>query len=498
MKQIRFLIVCIAALLLFAAAPAAYAETDGAEDLTDRCAFDFGPYTDAKSRVLRVSEEHQPLHAQSSFSLTWEALPDARLCLQWYRIPENVSVLQYGADGTLLRDERLGAYPETITPLLKDARRAVVQIGEAEEDLWLCRVYGEGELPEPFHEWQETPDRLDYLLISTHPDDDVLYLGSVIPIYGAEKGYVGTVVYVTTQSRKRVTEAENGAWAMGLRYRPVFFGMRDVGRDPTDAQKALFPYDELLLKTVRAYRSLRPVVVFAQDRKGEYGHWQHKLTSKAAREAFTLAADPTFDPESAEAYGTWQVQKLFLHLYPDDTIMLDAHTPLSFFGGRDAFEVACDAYKKHKSQQKFHFRVTRDEKKYAFNRFGMAEGVVPVGTDVFDCVEPSLLSDYIPPTPEPTPDPMPAPPPTPDLTPAPTAEPSRVPTVNPTATPTPVPTPSPAPIPEPTPEPGERSSPKADLRPLIWVAAVTVPTAVAVGAAAYVYQKRRIERDRKE
>ena len=147
---------------------------------------------------------------------------------------------------------------------------------------------------------------------------------------------------------------------------------------------------------------MRPLVVFAQDLKGEYGHWQHKLTAKAAREAFALAADPAYDPESAAQYGTWQVQKLFLHLYSENTIQIDAHAPLSFFDGKDAYEVARKAFLKHETQQRYHFRVSRDNKRYAFNRFGMAEGIVPAGEDVFDNVDETLLCSYIPPTPEPT------------------------------------------------------------------------------------------------
>ncbi len=466
MKRIWIVLICI---MLFTAIPAAKADTD-AEKLTDRCTFDFGTQKEAGNDLLRGRGAVVSLKADASFSLTWdEALADARLCLQWQDEPEEVRLFQYGADEALLSEETLPPYPETVLPLLPDARRAEIRNGTKNMRLLAAAVYGAGELPDPFHDWQEIPEHVDYLLISTHPDDDVLYLGSIVPTYGAERGYVGTILYVTNQNRTRKSEAENGAWAMGLRVRPVFFGMRDIFSGTTKARRTLFSYDELLQNTVRAYRRLKPLVVFAQDLNGEYGHWQHKRTAKAAREAFSLAADPEYDPESVGLYGTWQVQKLYLHLFRKNTILIDAHTPLAAFDGKDAYEVACDAFLKHQSQQRYHFRVRRDSGQYAFNRFGMAEGVVPVGEDVFDNIDETLFCGYVaPPTPEPTP----------------SASPERTETPEPSAKPTPKPTPRPRPAKEPEPDP----------TPLYWVASITLLASTATGFAAYCWKKRQNEK----
>jgi LmbE family N-acetylglucosaminyl deacetylase len=473
MKRVWILLICIA-LLLLPTIRRTKAESTAAEDLTAHFTFDFGSYRDAKSLVLKDREQYQTFGKQASFSLTREETSDgARLCLAWQTPPEDVRVLQYDAEGALLSDDALPSYPDTVTPLRADAQSAVVQAGDAGMRVLFCAVYGPGELPDPFHEWKETPDRLDYLLIATHPDDDVLYLGSVVPVYGAEREYVGTIVYVTASNRTRISEAENGAWAMGLRYRPVFFGMQDIWQGAAQNKKSAFRYEELLEKTVRAYRSMRPLVVFAQDLKGEYGHWQHKLTAKAAREAFALAADPAYDPESAAQYGTWQVQKLFLHLYSENTIQIDAHAPLSFFDGKDAYEVARKAFLKHETQQRYHFRVSRDNKRYAFNRFGMAEGIVPAGEDVFDNVDETLLCSYIPPTPEPTA--------------APTRGATAVPTV-------PGPVLTPAATEPPAALAAEAEAQTKDATPLIWIGVSTVAAALAVGVAAYFWKKRQIEK----
>ena len=476
MERIRSFLICILILLLALPVLPVAAETEQAEDLTDSFRFDIGSDPDAARRILRDREQYCTFRENEAFTLAWDAeMRDARLCISWQEPPENVSVTQYAADGTALLTETLVPHPDSVIPLLKEARNAAVQAGEDGMKVLFCVVFGPGELSEPFHEWQETPDHLDYLLISTHPDDDVLYLGSIVPTYGAERGCVGTIAYVTCQTRVRADEAENGAWTMGLRYRPVFLGMKDVYKPANDAERKAFSYDELLVNTVRIYRRLHPLVVFAQDLDGEYGHWQHKLTAKAAREAFSLAADPTFDPESYEQYGAWQVQKLYLHLYRKNKLTVDAHAPLSFFDGKDAFEVACEAYKKHESQQRYYFKVRRDDGAYAFNRFGMAEGVVPAGNDVFDGVDERLLFNYVEPTP----------------TPEPTPEPTSMQKPTPNRTPTVVPVTS-----APTENVQETAQKPAapDLRPLLWIGVVTVTTAAAVGVAAYFWKKRQLQR----
>lgn len=490
MKRVLILTICMLLLLPAVAGVSASADAE-AEKLTDKCTFDFGDYRYASSRILRESEHYQIFEPNDSFSVTWEeAFDGARLCLRWQEQPNDVRVLQYDANGTLLSEDAVPVFYETITQLLPEARKAVVQSGDAGMQVGTCAVFGAGELPEPYYDWEPTPDHLDYLLLSTHMDDDVLYLGSIPPVYGAEQGYVGTVVYVTTQRFLRIRESENCAWEMGIRCYPIFLGMKDVVENATKEKRNKFKYEDLLQNLVRIYRKHRPLVVFAQDEKGEYGHWQHVFVSKASREAFRLAADPSYDPESAELYGTWQVQKVFLHLYKENQITVDSHAPLSAFDGRTALEVARAAYKMHESQQRYRFSVEEDDARYAFNRFGMAEGVVPLGEDIFDNIDETLFVGYEPPpTPEPTeePTPEPTPEPTEEPTPEPADAPAEEPTHAPIETSLPEPTDPPALVPNPSKHPPE-------MKQLIAIGVITVAAAAGVGVAAYFWKKRRMER----
>ncbi len=431
-------LVCLLALILCLLPTAARAEgKQKAKELTKWCAIDFGPYSKAEGKLLNWDIRSRVAFSPDAIvTAAWDDdHPAAYLCLQWFLLPEGVTVRQFDGAGALLEESLLERLPESVIPLAEQARAVSIAAGEGGMEMSQLHVFGAGILPEPYHLWQQTPEHLDYLIISTHPDDDVLYMGSVVPIVGAERGYVGTIVYATCRTRTRMTEAENGAWAMGLRYRPIFWGFSDIARDASPQKKSQFSYDDLLQTTVRTYRQYHPVVVFAQDRKGEYGHWQHKLTSQAAVEAFDLAADPDYDPESRDLYGLWQVQKVYLHLYPENVLLLDANVPLEAFGGTTAFDVARKAYLKHKSQQTIGYAVEKDGQRLAFNRFGMVQGVVEPGDDVFANVPETLLSTYTPPpTPTPAPTPEPTPTPGPTVTPEPPSTPTAEPTPSPTLT----------------------------------------------------------------
>ena len=426
--------ICILLSALLWAMPAA-AEEPEAKDYSKSCTIRIGEGKEKPNKLLDKSwETALKLSAGTTVTVSWtDEIPADRLCLQWKELREGITVSQRDADGAELSFDTLPMLPENVYPLLSETRSVVIDGGETEMVLSSLRVYGTGELPDPFHEWIETPKNLDYLLISTHPDDDVLYLGSIVPIYGADRGYTGSIVYVTNGTRGRISEAENGAWAMGLRYRPMFWGFPDIGMQASKERKATFVYDDLLKKMVQTYREYRPLVVFAQDVNGEYGHWQHVLTSKAAVEAYALAADPTYDPESAEAFGTWQVQKVYLHIYPENELIPDPNVPIEALGGKTAWQAAKSAFKKHESQQKLNFHVYRyGDAHYPFNQFGMILGTVPAGDDVFDHIESSLLYAHVTPTPEPTPTPTPSPTPEPTEEPTLTPEPTAVPTAVPT------------------------------------------------------------------
>ena len=395
----KLALVYLAFLLILTGIPEAYAETEErpAEDLTRHMRIEQSTGHSNAASQIRDDDLSQTFSyfPYEQIRLTWEKAPKKAvyLCIQWGTPPERVRIRQLDENGALLSDAYADPVYDGVIPLTENTAAVTVTAGPEGMEFARIALFSEGTLPAPFFPWKDTPKGMDYLIVSTHPDDDVLFMGGIIPTYGAEQGYVGTVAYVTIPSRKRVNEASLCAWEMGTQYRPVFLGFSDIGQPVKDNYLNRFLPETVTLALVRMLREYRPLVVFSHDMNGEYGHWQHKIVSASVLEACRLSADPEYDPLSYAEFGTWEVKKSYLHLYEENLLIMDISTPLESRGGRTALEVALDAFKLHKSQQNGRHEVEDENGKYAMNRFGMAYGTVEAGNDVFDNIDPALLSN---------------------------------------------------------------------------------------------------------
>ncbi len=252
-------------------------------------------------------------------------------------------------------------------------------------------AFGEGEVPDWVQRWEEPVEKADILFLIAHPDDELLFTGGAIPTYGAEKGKRIEVAYLTPCNPTRRSEALNGLWAMGVRNYPVFGSFRDyyvkTGK-LKDAYKDLGGKQKVLDWVNELYRRFKPEVMVTHAENGEYGHPQHKVVADAAKECFTLAADPMQSPDSYQAYGTWQVKKLYLHLYGEeaDQTVLDWEQPLAAFDGKTGAQLAAEAFALHVSQKgmgagkgaKFkEFKVeTTGAVDYPYDHFGLQNTTV--------------------------------------------------------------------------------------------------------------------------
>ena len=63
-----------------------------------------------------------------------------------------------------------------------------------------------------------------------------------------------------------------------------------------------------------------------------------------------MAANEDEFTASTIAYGTWQVKKLYLHLYPENQITFDWTVPLKSMNGATGIELAEEAYTLHKGR----------------------------------------------------------------------------------------------------------------------------------------------------
>ena len=210
-------------------------------------------------------------------------------------------------------------------------------------------VFTEGKVPQWVQIWEQPVDHeTDLVLFSTHCDDEQLFFAGVLPYYAAELDYQVQVVYLTisrNHSTRRAHEALDGLWTVGIRNYPVYNDFGDYKAPTMDKAYSIYKFmgveePQLLEYVVENIRRFKPKVAIGHDIiNGEYSHGAHMLYADLLVKALEITNDPEQYPESAEKYGLWDVPKTYLHLYPENPIVMDWDQPLESFDGMTAYEV---------------------------------------------------------------------------------------------------------------------------------------------------------------
>ena len=253
------------------------------------------------------------------------------------------------------------------------------------EGIKMCDVfaYGPGDLPDKVQKWEPPCEKADFLVFSTHSDDEILFLGGVLVKYAGVQKLKVQVAYMTNYWNAAVIrehEKLDGIWTCGVRNYPVNATFPDEWAKTYEDALKIYNPDEVQGFVVEQIRRFQPQVVVTQDVNGEYGHGGHEMLAQSVMKAVDSSMLDTYHPESVATYGTWDVPKTYLHIWPENTIHMDLHVPLEEFGGQNAVEVAAAAYKRHVSQQWCWFYVSDDEDyDYSIANFGLYR--TNVGTD---------------------------------------------------------------------------------------------------------------------
>ena len=281
----------LACLMLFLSGAAA-AET--ARDLTAECTFTFSRGSSRKTEILydhnyektwksnaarnNYLEVHLPAgETCSGVQIKWAAI-NKKWCVEVKQDGEWVAVDGYREDQP---------YLTTWTPLDQVTEFRIASHSGYPHDLQIneLTVLSAGDLPDSIQVWEPTYDKADLMVIIAHPDDEYVFLGAVIPYYGAERGKRVLVVYITESSTYRRTELLDGLWTAGQRSYPLTGKFYD--RYTMSLEEA---YKKLGKNKVRSYvvelfRRYRPDVVVTHDIHGEYGHGVHKVCADAVLNA---------------------------------------------------------------------------------------------------------------------------------------------------------------------------------------------------------------------
>ena len=248
-----------------------------------------------------------------------------------------------GTYGSYLSEWMPLPYKTTKVRLVNDSRSKLL-INE-------IYLYAPGTQPRDCATWH-TGEKCDLMLISCHPDDEVLWFGGLLPTYAGDRAYEVQVVCVVPSTPIRRLELLDSLWHCGVTRYPYFLGLSDSRHNSLQAQYRSWSKDQVLNSMVKAIRRFQPEVVVSHDLRGEYGHGAHMATGDCAREAVKHANNPRRYSGQLKEYSLWEVKKLYLHLYNENVIEMDWHEPLDFFGGQDGITVATEAFQFHRSQLK--------------------------------------------------------------------------------------------------------------------------------------------------
>lgn len=252
-------------------------------------------------------------------------------------------------------------------------------------------IYSRGELPETVHIWKPTPSTAELMVVSTHQDDELLYLGGTIPYYSGELSLDTAVVYMAFDNSMRLHEACDGLWVCGHRQYPIFLMLPDKYCVTIDGARTHWDEDSVTDLLTLQLVKYRPQVVVSQEPNGEYGHGQHELTVECLMRAIDAAANQDTVTKKLgnllDNPEAWSVPKCYLHLYPKNQITMPWDTlMLSTHGNKTALEVARDGYNQHNSQLIYSFSVDIDSA-YDCRVFGLYRSTVGNDTGKNDFFE---------------------------------------------------------------------------------------------------------------
>lgn len=272
-------------------------------------------------------------------------------------------------------------------PLSGQRRLRLMPVSDNGKNFGISEIFilGDGEVPSWVQQWEPSYEDADLMLLFAHPDDEVLFFGGLLPYYGAERGLKVLPVALSAGTPVRVHELLNSLWSLGIRHYPVFGGFDD--RYSWKLEEAYRHHGkkktaDFITDLIRRHK---PEVIVSHDVDGEYGHGMHRLCADMALKGVQYAADPSRSPASAERYGTFQVSKLYLHLYQekghDVELEMNWNMPLNAFGGKTGFEMAQEAYQYHLSQHRYEqYKVEPRDSARSSYRFGLA--FTTVGQDI--------------------------------------------------------------------------------------------------------------------
>lgn len=361
---------------------------DTAQDITAQCVINNRDYNEHAPEDFRDGNYGS---FYTSSTLTIEAPEGTQIgavVLRWRDLTPPTVILKISEKDKWVELKRVEPdYASQYIPLdaPADALRISAQSGKME----LCevQVLTPGEPGPEVQIWRDPPEKVDLMLFSTHPDDEVLWFGGLLPYYAGEQDKDVLVINAVYGWFYRRQELLDALWTCGVDIYPIMLGYPDQVDTVNEiirewGVKNRQPKN----KAVALIRQYKPDVVVLHDVDGEYGHNAHKAFCWLGQQGVERAADPNEHAESFKAWGVWDVPKTYIHLWGENQLRMDWKQPLTAFGGKTGLEVADKAFHCHVSQTQKQYRV-EDGGEYDNALFGLWRtnvGLDLVKNDLFE------------------------------------------------------------------------------------------------------------------
>ena len=397
---------CLAmCLAMCAGTPGARADqADGkAEEITKKCSIRVSDNESDRGRLRDGNRRTRWTYSGSSAYVGVklpDGVPAGWLGVEWLFDPTAFELIEYDIGMNKLRSrDQSATFPNicTMLQLLPETVYLQLKLKAKDQDICELHVYSAGSLPREAQLWNPPVEKADLMVVSTHQDDELVFMGGTIPYYAVARKVPTVVVYMTNCTRLRRGEALDSLWTMGVKDYPEFINLKDERVDSISAGVELWGGKEKVLEVlVERIRRFKPEVIVTHDLDGEYGHNQHKITARAMMYAIDAAADESRFPDSLKRYGAWQVKKLYHHLYKQNAIMMDWTTKLDSLHGYSPLKVAQIGMEKQVSQLKYY--AVKNHGTYDNAKFGLY--FTTVGEDVakndfLEHIDPNASANYL-------------------------------------------------------------------------------------------------------
>ena len=306
--------------------------------------------------------------------------------IQWDRPPEPWTVTSGGES----REQGQHGYVHEYVPLPVPATEVELHLGE-KKDSGITEIYAfsAGAKPAWVQDWEEPWENPEIVVVPTHSDDEFIFLGGVIPKY-IDEGRRLQMIYIVRHTGFRRHEMLDSLWTAGVTHYPVMTECSDIYVGSLNKARQTYGSDYVTNFLIEQLRRFRPQVVVGQAEDGDSGHVVHIFGVECLKNAVDRLGDAAYDPASAERYGTYEVPKVYLHLYgePEDMVTLDYDVPLEHFGGATGFEIAELAFQQCVSQyREGRYEIYGAGSVHDSRRFGLYRSLVGPDTEKIDLFE---------------------------------------------------------------------------------------------------------------